>query len=127
MKYKSKLEVWLFAAILFVIGVMAAGGNYWIGCPVLIVLTLMAIPQEYVTAPDTLRVRTALTRWAIPYTAILYVEESSLGPVLGHRIALGIQGSPELLLAPADPGAFFAELATHAPHLTRRGRSLIAV
>ena len=127
MRHKSKLEVWLLAAILFVIGVMAAGGNYWIGFPVLIVLSLMAIPQEYVTAPDTLRVRTALTRWTIPYAAITYVEESSLGPVLGNRIALGIKGSPELLLAPDNPGAFFAELAAHAPHLTRRGRSLIAV
>jgi hypothetical protein len=126
MRYKSKLEVWLVAAIIFVIGVMAAGGNYWIGCPVLLILTLMALPQEYVTAPDALRVRTALNRWAIPYAAITYVEESSLGPGLGYRVALRIQGNPELMLAPDDPGAFFAELAARAPHLIRRGRSLIA-
>jgi hypothetical protein len=125
MRHKSKLEVWLFAAILFVAGVMSAGGNYWIGCPVLLVLTLMAIPQEYVTAPDALRVRTGLTRWAIPYSAITYVEESSLGPVLGKRVTVRIQGSPELVLAPHDPGAFFADVAAHAPHLIRRGRSLI--
>ena len=126
MRHKSKLEVWLFAAIIFVIGVLTAGGNAWIGCPVLLILTLMAIPQEYVTAPDALRVRTALNRWAIPYAAITYVEESSLGPVLGNRVAVRIQGNSELVLAPDDPHAFFVELAARAPHLIRRGRSLIA-
>jgi hypothetical protein len=126
MRHKSKLEVWLFAAIIFVIGVMAAGGNYWIGCPVLLVLTLMAIPQEYVTAPDALRVRAGLTHWAIPYGAITYVEESSFGPVLGHRVAVQIAGTEELVLSPDDANAFFAEVAAHAPHLIRRGRSLIA-
>jgi hypothetical protein len=126
MRHKSKLEVWLFGAIIFVIGVMAAGGNYWIGCPVLLILTLMAIPQEYVTAPDALRVRAGLTNWAIPYGAILRVEESSLGPVLGNRVAVRIAGDEELMLAPDDPGAFFADVAAHAPHLIRRGHALIA-
>jgi len=53
--------VWLFAAILYVVGVLAAGGNRWIGGPVLLVLLLIALPQEYVTAPEGLRVRAGLT------------------------------------------------------------------
>ena len=57
MKHRSKVEVWLFAAILYVVGVLAAGGNRWIGGPVLLVLLLIALPQEYVTAPEALRVR----------------------------------------------------------------------
>jgi len=82
--------VWLFAAILYVVGVLAAGGNRWIGGPVLLVLLLIALPQEYVTAPEALRVRAGLTRWAIPYGAITFVGESSLGPVLGKRVAVRI-------------------------------------
>ena len=95
MKHRSKVEVWLFAAILYVVGVLAAGGNRWIGGPVLLVLLLIALPQEYVTAPEALRVRAGLTRWAIPYGAITFVGESSLGPVLGqasrgaHRTRFG--------------------------------------
>jgi hypothetical protein len=57
MRHTSKVEVWLLAAILYVTGVLAAGGNRWIGGPVLLVLLLMALPQEYVTAPEALRVQ----------------------------------------------------------------------
>ena len=38
--------MWLLAAILYVTGVLAAGGNRWIGGPVLLVLVLMALPQD---------------------------------------------------------------------------------
>ncbi len=118
--------MWLFAAILYVVGVLAAGGNRWIGGPVLLVLLLIALPQEYVTAPEALRVRAGLTRWAIPYTAITFVGESSLGPMLGKRVAVRMGRDSEILLAPDDPGAFFADVARHAPHLMRRGAALVA-
>jgi hypothetical protein len=124
MRHRSKVEVWLLAAILYVTGVLAAGGNRWIGGPVLLVLLLMALPQEYVTAPEALRVRAGITRWAIPYAAITFVGESSLGPV--KRIAVRMGRDSELLLAPDDPGKFFADVAAHAPHLMRRGGQLIA-
>jgi len=124
MRHTSKVEVWLLAAILYVTGVLAAGGNRWIGGPVLLVLLLMALPQEYVTAPEALRVRAGITRWAIPYAAITFVGESSLGPV--KRIAMRMGRDSELLLAPDDPGKFFADVAAHAPHLMRRGGQLIA-
>src|ERR1035437_10339924 len=126
MKHRSKVEVWLFAAILYVVGVLAAGGSPWIGGPVLLVLLLGALPQESVTAPGSLRVRAALPRWAIPYTAITFVGDSSLGPVLGKRVALRIGRDSEILLAPDDPGAFFADVAAHAPHLCPRGATLVA-
>jgi hypothetical protein len=126
MKHRSKVEVWLFAAILYVVGVLGAGGNRWIGGPVLLVLLLIALPQEYVTAPEALRVRAGLTRWAIPYHQITFVGESSLGPVLGKRVALRTGSGPEILLSPDDPGAFFADVAAHAPHLMRRGGALVA-
>ena len=97
MRHTSKVEVWLVAAILYVMGVLAAGGNGWIGAPVLLILVLMAIPQEYVTAPEALRVRTGLTRWAIPYGAITFVGESSVGPL--KRVAVRVGRSMERRLA----------------------------
>ena len=126
MKHRSKVEVWLFAAILYVVGVLAAGGNRWIGGPVLLVLLLIALPQEYVTAPEALRVRAGLTRWAIPYHQITFIGESSLGPVLGKRVSLRTGSGSEILLSPDDPNAFFADVAAHAPHLMRRGGALVA-
>ena len=117
--------MWLLAAILYVTAVLAAGGNRWIGGPVLLVLLLMALPQEYVTAPEALRVRAGITRCAIPYGAITFVGESSLGPV--KRIAVRIGRDSEIFLAPDDPGRFFADVAAHAPHLMRRGGHLIAL
>ena len=124
MRHTSKLQVWLLAAILYVTGVLVAGGNRWIGGPVLLVLLLAALPQEYVTAPEALRVRAGITRFRIPYAAITFVGESSLGPV--KRIAVRTNGE-EILLAPEDPNKFFAEVAAHAPHLRRRGGALIAI
>ena len=31
----------------------------------------------------------------------------------------------ELLIAPENPDAFYADMAAHAPHLTRRGPDLV--
>jgi hypothetical protein len=111
MKHKSKLEVWLLAAILYVIAVLALGGNRWIGVPVLVCLLVMAYPQRYVTGPDALRVSAGLVRWTIPYRAITNVDQ------LGNRIVIRVERAPELLLAPEDPEKFVAEVTRHAPHL----------
>jgi hypothetical protein len=126
MRHRSKVEVWLFVAILYVMGVLAAGGNVCIGGPVLLVLLLMALPSEYVTDRDALRVRAGITRWQIPYGAITFVGESSLGPVLGTRVAVRVGGHSDIILAPDNPGALIEDLAAHAPHLLRRGTALVA-
>jgi hypothetical protein len=111
MTHKSKLQVWLLAAIVYVVAVLALGGNRWIGVPVLICLVCMAYPHRYVTAPDALRVRAGLVRWTIPYRAITFVG------ALGTQVAIRVANEPELLLAPDDPVAFLADVARHAPHL----------
>src|SRR5215831_19489447 len=81
MTHKSKLEVWLVVAIVYVVAVLALGGNRWIGVPVLICLAVMAYPHRYVTAPDALRVSQGLVRWTIPYRAITFVRAA------GSRVA----------------------------------------
>jgi hypothetical protein len=125
MTHKSRLEVWLLLAILYVLAVLALGGNRWIGIPVLGCLILMAYPHRYVTAPDALRVRAGLVRWTIPYRAITFVGASPQG-LLGSRVAIRVANEQELLLAPDDPAAFCADVARHTPHLMRRGEALMA-
>jgi hypothetical protein len=46
--------------------------------------------------------------------------------MLGKRVAVRMGRDSEILLAPDDPGAFFADVARHAPHLMRRGTALVA-
>jgi hypothetical protein len=46
--------------------------------------------------------------------------------MLGKRVAVRMGRDSEILLAPDDPGAFFADVARHAPHLMRRGAALVA-
>ena len=67
-----------------------------------------------------LMVRDALTRRLIPYAAITLVAPRSRRRL---RIQHGL--ASEIILAPADPKTFLADLAARAPHLTRRGQELV--
>ena len=39
MTHRSKLEVWLFGAIFYVVLALAVWGDYWVGAPVLLSAT----------------------------------------------------------------------------------------
>ena len=130
MTHKSKVDVYILAAILLAVFVFLMG-DYWIAGPVLLVLALCAYPQSYQTTPQGLVVRTVLSKALIPYETISYVgpaseERSSfsLTPE-GVRIRYGL--ASEILISPADPRSFFADLAKRAPHLIKRGQKLVAV
>ncbi|MBS1854593.1 MAG: hypothetical protein JST11_04450 [Acidobacteria bacterium] len=119
MTHRSKLEVWLVAAIFYVVVVLALWGDYWVGAPVLLILLILSFPHSYVLAPEGLRVRAGITRWVIPYRAITIVRQR------GARVAIGVGSNEEVVLAPADPRAFRDDVAAHAPHLVPRGEQLI--
>ena len=60
----------------------------------------------------------------------LTFDATSIEPSLrtanaGKRVAVRIGGDSEILLAPDDPRAFFADVAAHAPHLMRRDAELV--
>src|SRR5438309_4151470 len=120
MTHRSKLEVWLFAAIFYVVAVLALGGDYWIGAPVLLILLILSFPHSYVLAPEGLRVRAGIARWVIPYQAITIVRHR------GARIAIRMGDDEEMGLNPADPRAFCADVAARATHLVPRGEELVA-
>jgi hypothetical protein len=120
MIHRSKLEVWLFAAIFYVVAVLALWGDYWVGAPVLLILLILSFPHSYVLAPDALRVRAGIARWVIPYRAITFVRPR------GERVSIRLGDHEEMLLAPADPRAFCADVAARATHLVPRGGELVA-
>jgi hypothetical protein len=130
MTHKSKVDVYILAAIALAIFVFLLG-DYWIAGPILLVLALCAYPQSYDTTAKGLVVRTALTTLLIPYETISYVgpasEERSLFSLTpeGVRIRYGL--ASEILISPANPRAFFADMAKRTPHLMKRGRRLVAV
>jgi hypothetical protein len=111
MIHRSKLEVWLFAAIFYGVLVLALWGDWWVGGPVLLILLILSFPHTYVLTRDGLRVRAGLARWVIPYQGMAFVQPA------GERVAIRFRNRQEMLLAPADPLAFCADVAAHAPHL----------
>jgi hypothetical protein len=131
MTHHSKVDVYILAAILLAIGVFLLG-DYWIAGPILLILLLSAYPQSYVTTPRGLVIRAALTKVVIPYETI-----SSIGPAEGDedrsifsfsadRIRIQYGPASDILIAPANPHAFFADMAKRTPHLMKRGQRLTA-
>ena len=120
MTHRSKLEVWLFGAIFYVVLALALWGDYWVGAPVLLILLILSFPHSYVLAPDALRVRTGITRWVIPYRAITFVRPR------GEKVSIRLGEHEEMVLAPADPQAFCADVAARAHHLIPRGEGLVS-
>ena len=119
MTHRSKLEVWLFGAIFYVVLALALWGDYWVGAPVLLILLILSFPHSYVLAPDALRVRAGITRWVIPYRAITFVRPR------GEKVSIRMGEHEEMLLAPSDPHAFCADVAARATHLIPRGQALV--
>lgn len=120
MTHRSKLEVWLVAAVFYVVLALALWGDYWVGAPVLLILLILSFPHSYVLAPEGLRVRAGITRWVIPYRAITFVRPS------GQRVSIRVGENQEMVLAPSDPNAFCADVAARARHLVPRGGGLVA-
>ena len=86
-------------------------------------------PQSYETTPTGLLIHAGLTRRFVPYEAITFIGPSSDGrssvALSMDRIKIQWGPSSDLLIAPADPDAFCADVAARAPHLCKRGPDLI--
>ena len=119
MTYSSRLDWYTCAGILLVIAAVLVGANYWVCGPVLLVLLLSAYPKSYETTAAALVVREPLATRQIPYGAITSAALDR-GRV---RICFGL--ASEIRIAPADVRAFLADVASHTPHLVRRGEDLV--
>jgi hypothetical protein len=128
MSHKSRNDWWLVAAFAMGVSASLGAGLYWIGGPSLVLFVLCVYPHKYETTGEGLLIRATLFRRLIPYGAITQAE-----PCTGGRsLALALNGvairyglGHELRISPADPDAFLADLASHAPHLKRRGHGLV--
>ena len=128
MTHQNRNDWWLVAA--FALGVSASlgAGLYWIGGPCLLLFVLCVYPQKYVITERGLWIRATLFRRYIPYAVITHAELCTGGRSLalaldGVSIRYGLKN--ELRISPANRDAFLADLEAHAPHLKRRGQSLV--
>jgi hypothetical protein len=129
MTHHSKVDVYILAAIVLAIGVFVLG-DYWIAGPILLILLLCAYPQSYETTPKGLVVRSALTKVLIPYQTISYIgpaaEDRGTFSLTADRIRIQYGPASDVLIAPANRAAFFADMAKRTPHLIKRGQRLFA-
>jgi hypothetical protein len=127
--HKAKIDWWIAAAL--VIGILSplAGCKLWITVPLFLAVGICGYPQHYRTADEGLIIHAGLIRKTIPYEAITFVgpsDEGSFSFALSlDRVAVRYGPNAGVLIAPADYGAFVADMAARAPHLTRRGQDLI--
>jgi hypothetical protein len=119
MTYRSRIDWCVVAGILLAVGAIGLGASYWIGGPVLLVLLLCAYPKSYQTGAAGLVVRDALARREIPYAAVTYAGAERWGV----RIRFGL--ASEMVIVPTDAEGFLADLEKRAPHLARRGETLV--
>ena len=130
MRHAAKVDWWVvFVALAGILAPLSTHA-YWASGLVVGVLLAGAFPQSYKTTPRGLLVRSGLTRRLIPYECITFIGPA---PAAAGRAAFSRGGmkvewglSSKLLVAPADPRAFFLDLAARAPHLSRRGQELAA-
>jgi hypothetical protein len=80
----------------------------------------VSYPQRYETRPDALIIKSGLTTRLITYERIRGVTSSKDG-----RLAIDY-GMGNVLIAPQSPGELTDDLASHCPHLQRRGTDLAA-
>jgi hypothetical protein len=129
MRHAAKIDWWIIVAVL--VGTLAPilSHVYWASGLVLAILLISVYPQSYETTPAGLMVYAGLTRRFVPYEAITFIGPSSDGrssvALSLDRVKIQWGPSSDLLIAPADADAFFADMAARAPHLCKRGQDLI--
>ena len=135
MRYKAKIDWWIGAAIItgmvvpFAIAITShSSWHYGVGVVVWVIVFGFCYPQSYETTAVALIIRAGFSKWTIPYSQISAVRPSS-----DSRSALALSldrveieyASGDLLIAPEDQAAFFADLASRASQLSRRGQDLV--
>lgn len=135
MKYKSKIDWWIGLSILAgmvlpIIGALTSRASWAYAVPPAIWILVLGFlyPQSYETTRDALVIRAGLTRRTIPYSSITAVRPSSdtrSSLAMSLDRVLIEHASGELLISPDDQDAFFRDLESHAPQLTRRGQDLV--
>lgn len=130
MRHAAKVDLWLGIAIVAGIAIPLASRAYWASGFILALLLICAYPQWYTTTPEGLLIRAGLTRRLVPYEAITFIGPSSDGrssvALSMDRVKIEWGLGSDVLIAPADPEAFFADMAMRTPHLTKRGQDLVA-
>jgi hypothetical protein len=129
MRHAAKIDAWIVVAVLAGTVAPVLSHAYWASGLVLAILLIAVYPQFYKTTPTGLVIQAGLTRRFVPYEAITFIGPSSdaRSSVALSMDRVKVQWGPasEILIAPEDADAFFADMAARAPQLSRRGQDLI--
>ena len=129
MRHAAKIDWWIIVAVLTGTLVPALSHVYWASGLVVAILLIAVYPQFYETTAAGLLIHSGLTRRFIPYEAITFIGPSSEArssvALSADRIKIQWGLSSELLIAPANADAFYADLAARAPHLSKHGEDLV--
>jgi hypothetical protein len=131
MRHRAKIDWWI--ALAFLAGMVLPSvsaferSSPWMyGVSVFMALLLLGfcVPQWYETTADSLVVRSGVTTRRIPFSTITAVRPSSSTQssfaLSMDRVEVGY-GGKTLIIAPKDKEAFFADIGSRAPHLSRPG------
>ncbi len=138
MRYKAKIDWWIGASLAAAVVIPALGSftdrggpGLWIGLAALLFILGLGFPQWYETAPDGLVIRSGLVTRRIPYQQITAVRATADGRRWqGFSVALSQDrieveyGGRSITIAPQDQEAFYADVASRAPQLSKRGQNL---
>lgn len=129
MRHSAKIDWRIGVAVLGGTLVPLLGKTYWASGLILGILLVCVYPQSYETTPRGLLIRAGLIRHLVPYEAITFIGRSSSArssvALSMDRVKVEWGLGSEVLIAPADPRAFVADLAARAPHLSKRGPDLV--
>ena len=135
MRYKAKIDWWIGASVVMglvaPVAVAATERAYWaygLAIAVWVLVFGFCFPQSYETTATALVIRAGISKRTISYSTITAVRHSS-----DSRSALALSldrvqieyASGEQLIAPKDQEAFWADLESRAPQLSRRGQDLV--
>lgn len=135
MSYKGKVDWWIGLSIAAGLAVEITVGIAAKSAPMYLLFAATAIlvfgfayPKTYITGDRYLLVKAGLRTIRIPYSQIV-----SAGPSSDSRSSLALSldrvlieyGSTAVMIAPKDRTAFLADVAAHAPQLSRHGQNLV--
>jgi hypothetical protein len=135
MTYKAKVDWWIGGAIILglVMPVVIAMSTqsylyYAFAAATWILVFGFCLPQSYETTEHALVIRAGHSKRSISYAKIVAVRPSS-----DSRSALALSldriqiehATGEMLIAPRDKEAFFADIALRATQIHRRGQELV--
>lgn len=138
-RFPTKVDAWIAILLWVGIGAGVVGGSYaliesrmWFLVPLCLlplgIVFGLAWPTHYTVQGDTLVIRSGLIRFHVPLEKVELIQptRNPLSSPAWSLDRLFIRyGYASIMISPVDREAFLDVIASHAPHLERRGDRLV--